>query len=572
MNHLRPAQHCRRPTCAAGSRWRASAAPSRPPPHRRRAAHRERPRPLQHPQRRHLPVASRRLSRTRAAPAVRAADRRYRVSPLGHDLPLFNRPGRRGRDHASRRARSTCPAADRAAGSASNWRALLRRAARTPPAPVDNADPSLVLYVDGARSSATESSHLQPGATTARPGRTRRRPTASTPSTRCSAASRSPADAARCRRTFASPTTTAVSADIGGGEYERGESLPRPPRRRRRCCACRTTTPRSPPRSPRSAGDGVVEITDSGRYEETLTIAVAADGARRAPRRGTVPADPGAGRRTRPSPAAPTAPARSNGLLIAGQRRWTCPPRQATQLARLQPRPLRRWCRAGRSTAGGRPAPADRASLAARHRRAGDRRSTAAIVGALRSHERARVSARDSHHRRHRARRRGLCRARRRGARRRALARRLHGDRQAARGRGGTDLQQPPARARWPPATRWPRRCARRASRPAACASASCPSTRWCRAATAASPIRPPMRARIAPRFTSLRYGTPPTASLRGSTADRDPARRRRRERDGRFPLTCSRAQRETNLRIRLRRVPARRPRGRHLLRVMTGS
>ncbi|MEO8411534.1 MAG: hypothetical protein ABI478_13280, partial [Propionivibrio sp.] len=66
------------------------------------------------------------------------------------------------------------------------------------------------------------------------------------------------------------------SADLGGGEYPRDASLPTPDDT--------TTVLQVPGDQPTIAaalaaiaGDGVVEITDSSRYSETLTIAVVAD-------------------------------------------------------------------------------------------------------------------------------------------------------------------------------------------------------------------------------------------------------------------------------------------------------
>jgi len=68
------------------------------------------------------------------------------------------------------------------------------------------------------------------------------------------------------------------SADIGGGEYERGADLPVVPAGR-----ALVRVPDDQPSISAAlteiAGDGVVEITDNGRYEEALDIQVVADGA-----------------------------------------------------------------------------------------------------------------------------------------------------------------------------------------------------------------------------------------------------------------------------------------------------
>ena len=65
------------------------------------------------------------------------------------------------------------------------------------------------------------------------------------------------------------------SADIGGGEYERGESLPTP-------AEIPVQVPDDQPSISAAlleiAGNGVIEITDSSRYSETLNIDVVADG------------------------------------------------------------------------------------------------------------------------------------------------------------------------------------------------------------------------------------------------------------------------------------------------------
>ena len=71
---------------------------------RRRAPDRARRRALQHPQRRHLPLADRLLPATRLARPCASAARRFRFSPLGHDMPAVHPPRDRGGDHPPRRA------------------------------------------------------------------------------------------------------------------------------------------------------------------------------------------------------------------------------------------------------------------------------------------------------------------------------------------------------------------------------------------------------------------------------------------------------------------------------------
>ena len=111
----------RRPARLAGG-CSSRAAPSTAVAHTRRdAPARERRRPLQHPQHRHLPVAAAAAPADGAAAGRRPGDasgRKFRVNPLGADLQLFRRARDRGRHQPSRRADQRARAAVGAADGA----------------------------------------------------------------------------------------------------------------------------------------------------------------------------------------------------------------------------------------------------------------------------------------------------------------------------------------------------------------------------------------------------------------------------------------------------------------------
>ncbi|WP_068827020.1 hypothetical protein [Pseudomonas sp. BMS12] len=208
------------------------------------------------------------------APCLRAGVRRYRASPLGHDLALYNKP--RVEDdigHLAEPDNVPWPLSRRRleAHLARHYGARANAAA-----PLDNPAPSLQLWVAGTlieREQICICNLADEGAGWAH-----------TP----------PADGCysidpllgRIALPADTPDPTEVqltwhegfSADIGGGEYERGAELPTPPADR--------LLVRVPDEQPNIAaalaaiaGDGVVEITDNGCYEEALDIQVVADGA-----------------------------------------------------------------------------------------------------------------------------------------------------------------------------------------------------------------------------------------------------------------------------------------------------
>ena len=208
------------------------------------------------------------------APCLRAGPRRYRASPLGHDLALYNKP--RVEDdigHLAEPDNVPWPLSRRRLDTHLARHYGVRAAAG---APLDNPAPSLVLWVDGVLiereqicichlgNDGSGWAHTPPAdgiyaidpvlARIALPG--------------------DAPDPAEVQLTW----HEGFSADIGGGEYERGADLPFPPAGR--------LVVRVPDDQPsiadalsEIAGDGVVEITDNGRYAEALSIQVIADGA-----------------------------------------------------------------------------------------------------------------------------------------------------------------------------------------------------------------------------------------------------------------------------------------------------
>lgn len=209
----------------------------------------------------------------RESPATRAAVRRYRASPLGHDLPLYNRP--RAEDditHLADPDNVPWPLSRRRLGTHLARHYGERASAG---APFDNPEPALILQVDGKvierdrihvcnlSDEAGSWAHTPPpdGIYAIDPvlGRIALPPDSPDPAT--------------VQLTW----HEGFPADIGGGEYERGSTLPMPP-----LGAAVVQVPDDHATLAAAlaaiAGDGVIEITDSGRYGETLAIDVIADG------------------------------------------------------------------------------------------------------------------------------------------------------------------------------------------------------------------------------------------------------------------------------------------------------
>lgn len=207
------------------------------------------------------------------SPCLRDGPRCYRASPLGHDLPLYNLPVAEDQiSHLAEPDNVPWPlsrrrlATDLALHYGTRANAL---------APLDNPAPSLILWVDGTlieRDQVCICNLSDDGANWAH----------TPPATGCYAIDpvlgriALPADAADPADVHLT-WQEGFSADIGGGEYERGADLPAVP--------AATTRVRVPDEQPTLsaaltaiAGNGVIEITDHSRYEEALDIQVVADG------------------------------------------------------------------------------------------------------------------------------------------------------------------------------------------------------------------------------------------------------------------------------------------------------
>ena len=369
------------------------------------------------------------------SPAVRVDDRRYLVSPLGHPLQLFTNPQAEDEiTHLADPINVPDPIARRALD---DRKALYYGTRETPADPVDDADPSIVLYVDGAEVARTAIvacnladdgaawAHVPPDGTYG----------IDPVLGRIALAADLPVP-----QSVAVTYHDAFSADMGGGEYDRP----------READAAGTTVLHVPGDHPTIAaalaalgGSGVVEITDSGRYEETLAVTVNAGG--------HVILRAAADRRPvliLASELTVTGGADSafslEGLLVAGAR-LRVPGAAGDELARLTiahatlragSRP--RWRRQSRLT--GRGEPSGRA--AGRH--GGDRPRDPGRPPAARRDE---PHGHGFHHRCQCAGCDRLLRPGRDLGRRRDLPHRLHRDRPDPRRRHGTRLQLPAAGA-----------------------------------------------------------------------------------------------------------------------------
>lgn len=205
------------------------------------------------------------------SPALRVDDRRYLISPLGQPLQLFTNP--KTEDEITHLADPiNVPDPIRRRVMADHLALYYGTRAAALPALVDNADPSVALYIDGAevlRPNVVVCNLADEGAGWAHQA----------PSGRYAI------DPLLGRVAVAAdlavPNSVQVtyhygfSADMGGGEYSRERDADAP----------LTTVLRVPgdhatlgAALAALGGNGVVEIADSGRYEETLSVAVQADG------------------------------------------------------------------------------------------------------------------------------------------------------------------------------------------------------------------------------------------------------------------------------------------------------
>lgn len=209
----------------------------------------------------------------RDSPAFAVAARRYRASPLNHDLPLYNRPVAEN-DIIHLAESDNVPWALSRRRLATHLARHYGESAGTG-APVDNPSPALILTVDGT---LIERDQIRICNLSDDGGSWAHTPPpngvyAIDPVLGRIALPIDAPDPADVRLTW----HEGFSADIGGGEYERGDSLPTPPDT--------VTVVRVPDDATTItaaltaiAGNGVIEITDSSRYAETLTIDVVADG------------------------------------------------------------------------------------------------------------------------------------------------------------------------------------------------------------------------------------------------------------------------------------------------------
>ena len=224
MNHIRPDNHY----APDLRRWQPGlyidTGFDRTAHKRRRAPHRVRPRPLQHPEHRHLPVVARRLQRHRAPRATAAATNTatgqlcYRFSSLGMDIPLFHRAVSQGEQ-------ITAPAQPVNVPDRLRRRVLCDDLKRGVGAAYYGPGNSLVLY-SRRRSPSIRTrfrSPTSPGATAA--GQTCRRPTtyAAVVDPELGRIALPPTAVA------ATPTLTVsyyygFNADMGGGEYARSDA------------------------------------------------------------------------------------------------------------------------------------------------------------------------------------------------------------------------------------------------------------------------------------------------------------------------------------------------------------
>ena len=204
------------------------------------------------------------------SPAVRVDDRRYLISPLGHPLPLFSNPQTEDQiTHLADPINVPDPIRRRAMA---DRLPLYYGTRQTAAGVIDNADPSVVLYVDGVevpRAEVVVCNLADAGATWAHEapagkyaidpelGRIAVAPDLDVPGA------------------VATTYHYGFSADMGGGEYSRvragdatGATVLRVPTDHATIAAALAAL----------AGDGAVEIADSGRYEEMLSIDVTPGG------------------------------------------------------------------------------------------------------------------------------------------------------------------------------------------------------------------------------------------------------------------------------------------------------
>lgn len=207
------------------------------------------------------------------APALRDGPRRYRASPLGHDVALYNRPlAEDDITHLAEPDNVPLPLSLRRLALDLDRHYGVRADAS---AELDNPNPAIMLTVEGVaieRDQINVCTLVDDAGTWAHTPPPDGRYTIDPVLGRIALPNDAP-DPADVRITW----HEGFSADIGGGEYERSASLPAPPDG--------TLIMRVPDDHPTITaaladigGDGIVEITDNSRYSENLAIAVATGG------------------------------------------------------------------------------------------------------------------------------------------------------------------------------------------------------------------------------------------------------------------------------------------------------
>ena len=211
-------------------------------------------------------------SHTRS-PALRAGPRRYLVSPLGQPLALYSLPRSSGEGFITELSRPENVPEPLARRQMHDHLEAYYGLRATDGADTDNTEPSVVLYVDGAeipRDQVRICNHSDDGPVWAHV------PADDTfaidPELGRVALPGNAADPAEVQVTY----HAGFSADMGGGEYERRSSFSIQDSNTIQVPGDFATV-----QGALSAlgGAGVVEITDNGRYEESLSVAVAADAA-----------------------------------------------------------------------------------------------------------------------------------------------------------------------------------------------------------------------------------------------------------------------------------------------------
>jgi hypothetical protein len=204
------------------------------------------------------------------SPAVRVDDRRWLASPLGAPLQLFTHP--LAEDEITQLAEPVNVPDPIGRRTLATRRARYYGTRAAPAAPLDNAEPSIVLFVNGVEVPRTQvvACDLRDDGAAWAHGPPAGRYAIDPVLGRIAVANDLPVP-----ERFAISYHYGFSADLGGGEYARARVADAPG----------TTVVRVPGDQPTIqaalaalGGDGVVEITDSGRYEETFGIAVNADG------------------------------------------------------------------------------------------------------------------------------------------------------------------------------------------------------------------------------------------------------------------------------------------------------